>query len=310
MEPAYDEYEYLERQVDAQRGDPSSSVHQPPHSSRSKSTGGTASDDDNNRRRRSRSRSRDRKSRRHSRSRSRSRDRRRRSRSRSRDRSRSYSDRYRSSYRSPPRRRSPTPPAERMAREKERELRELERATRTIFAYNLSLRADERDLFEFFSKVGRVVDIKLITDKNTKKSRGLAYIEFSKVEEVISAVALTGNILKGQPVMVKASEAEKNMAWEAAQQQKQSAQAATQQLLSSLASLGGGAQAAASTTAGTGPCWLNISNLHKDLGEPEVQQLFAPFGTLLAVQVVRDSAGRSTGTAHLQFAQMDAAARA
>ncbi|KXZ45570.1 hypothetical protein GPECTOR_53g156 [Gonium pectorale] len=209
-------------------------------------------------------------------------------------------------------RRSPTPPAERLAREKERELRELERATRTIFAYNLSLRADERDLFEFFSKVGRVVDIKLITDKNTKKSRGLAYIEFSKVDEVISAVALTGNILKGQPVMVKASEAEKNMAWEAAQQQKQSTQAATQQLLSSLASgdaNSGGATAAASLTAG-GPCWLNVSGLHKDLGEAEIQQLFAPFGSLTSAQVVRDATGRSTGVAHLQFSAMDAAARA
>lgn len=52
-------------------------------------------------------------------------------------------------------------------------------------------------------QVGRVVDIKLITDKHTRKSRGLGYVEFSKVEEVISAVALTGNLLRGQPVMIK-----------------------------------------------------------------------------------------------------------
>ncbi len=44
-----------------------------------------------------------------------------------------------------------------MAREKERELRELERATRTIFVFNLSLKVDERDLFEFFSKVPAVL---------------------------------------------------------------------------------------------------------------------------------------------------------
>ncbi len=52
-------------------------------------------------------------------------------------------------------------------------------------------------------QVGRVVDIRLITDKHTRKSRGLGYVEFSKVEEVISAVALTGNLLRGQPVMIK-----------------------------------------------------------------------------------------------------------
>ncbi|EFJ45773.1 hypothetical protein VOLCADRAFT_105799 [Volvox carteri f. nagariensis] len=235
-----------------------------------------------------------------------------RSKSRSRDRSRPYSDHYRSSQRSLSRRRSLTPPSERLAREKERELRELERATRTVFAYNLSLRADERDIFEFFSKVGRVVDIRLITDKNTKKSRGLAYVEFSKVEEVISAVALTGNILKGQPVMVKASEAEKNMAWEAAQQQKHSAQAATHQLLSSLASStgSGGKGTNQVALAGNGPCWLQVSNLVKELGEAEVQQLFAPFGKLEAVQLRRDATGRSTGIAYLKFGAMDAAAGA
>ncbi|KAG2487729.1 hypothetical protein HYH03_013728 [Edaphochlamys debaryana] len=309
-----DDYDYLERAVDAGRGGsipPASSVPPP-----------STSDDDNNRkrdrrssrdrdRRRSRSRSRDRERRR-----SRSRDGRRSDRDRDRrTRSRSpggrYSDRYRSSRRSrsPQRRRSPTPPEVRLAREKEKELKELERATRTIFVYNLSLKADERDLFEFFSKVGRVVDIRLITDKNTKKSRGLAYIEFSKVEEVISAVALAGNLLRGQPVMVKASEAEKNMAWEAQQQQKQSTQQATQQLLTTLASSGSAAPVAA-IAAAAGPCWLQVTNLHKDLGEAEVTQLFTPFGNLEKVQVVRDSTGRSTGTAQLCFGQMDAAARA
>jgi RNA-binding protein 39 len=44
----------------------------------------------------------------------------------------------------------------RAARERERELKELERATRTVFVYNLNNKADERDIFEFFSKAGEV----------------------------------------------------------------------------------------------------------------------------------------------------------
>ena len=51
------------------------------------------------------------------------------------------------------RRREPTPPEVRLQREKEKELAELERATRTVFAYNLNIKAEERDIFEFFSKV-------------------------------------------------------------------------------------------------------------------------------------------------------------
>jgi hypothetical protein len=43
-----------------------------------------------------------------------------------------------------------------MQRERERELAELERATRTVFAFNISIKADERDIFGFFSKAGQV----------------------------------------------------------------------------------------------------------------------------------------------------------
>lgn len=54
------------------------------------------------------------------------------------------------------RRRSPTPPDVRAAREREREFAELERATRTVFAFNINIKADERDIFTFFSKAGEV----------------------------------------------------------------------------------------------------------------------------------------------------------
>jgi RNA-binding protein 39 len=44
----------------------------------------------------------------------------------------------------------------RLQRERERELAELERATRTVFAFNINIKADERDIFGFFSKAGQV----------------------------------------------------------------------------------------------------------------------------------------------------------
>ncbi len=64
-------------------------------------------------------------------------------------------------------------------RERERELKELDRDIRTVFAYNLPLRADERDLFKFFSAAGMVEDVRIITDRNTRKSKGFAYIEYA-----------------------------------------------------------------------------------------------------------------------------------
>lgn len=41
----------------------------------------------------------------------------------------------------------------------------------------------------------------------------------------MAALALSGQVLMGQAVMVKMSEAEKNLAWEAAEQQKAAAKA-------------------------------------------------------------------------------------
>lgn len=67
----------------------------------------------------------------------------------------------------------------------------------------------------------------------------------------MNALALTGQLLMGQAVMVKASEAEKNLAWEAQQQQQQNQAAAAALMGSGLGT--------------SGPCKLYISGLHRDL---------------------------------------------
>jgi len=43
---------------------------------------------------------------------------------------------------------------ERELEEQKRELAELDRDTRTVFAYNLSTKADEREIYGFFSQAG------------------------------------------------------------------------------------------------------------------------------------------------------------
>jgi RNA-binding protein 39 len=95
-----------------------------------------------------------------------------------------------------------------------------------VFAYNLSTKADEREIFQFFSKVGTVNDVRIIYDRNTPTSKGMAYVEFADEKFVEPALGCTGQILRNQVVMVKASEAEKNAAWkmEKAQKKKTSAE--------------------------------------------------------------------------------------
>ena len=58
---------------------------------------------------------------------------------------------------------------------------ELDKDIRTVFLYNLNLKAQERDIFELFSRAGKVVDVRIIMDRNTRKSKGFAYIELLQV---------------------------------------------------------------------------------------------------------------------------------
>ena len=70
--------------------------------------------------------------------------------------------------------------AERKRRKEERELErqkaeleKLDRDTRTVFAYNLSTKADERDIYQFFNNAGTVNDVRIIYDRNTPRSKGM-----------------------------------------------------------------------------------------------------------------------------------------
>ncbi|KAI8476998.1 MAG: splicing factor, CC1-like protein [Monoraphidium minutum] len=289
-----DDYAFLEAAVDAKLPPPPE--EKPRDSSRSKD-GGREDRERSSKEKRHRSRSRDRKRSSREGDRPSSRDRGRdRVSSRERHASRELPPHRRE--RSPPRRRERTPPEVRLAREKERELKELERATRTVMAYNVNVKADERDIWEFFSKAGEVTDIRIITDRHTRRSKGIAYVEFSKQECVFAALALTGQAFMGQAVMVKSAEAEKNVAWEAAQAAKANQSDAA--ALLQAAGLAVPPPAAPPPPGGGGgvtlvpvgpPLLLRVSGFPAGLGEVELRQVFEPFGSVLDVSMVKDAAG-------------------
>lgn len=170
----------------------------------------------------------------------------------------------------------------RQQEQRERELQELDRDTRTVFAFNVSTKADERDLFEFFTAAGTVLDVRIIYDRNTPRSKGMAYVEMKTREDASKALALSGTPLKNQVVMVKHSEAEKNIAWEA---EKAAKSAGGAQLLMSTAG--------ASGVEGGGPARLRVSNLHPNLTEKDVRDLFDPFGPLQACALLANAVGEA-----------------
>ncbi|KAJ1953370.1 splicing factor [Linderina pennispora] len=85
-----------------------------------------------------------------------------------------------------------------------------DRDLRTVFAMQLSANLTRRDLMEFFAKAGRVRDAHIVSDKGSRRSRGVAYVEFYSIESAMKAVELSNERLLGVPIIVQPSEAEKN----------------------------------------------------------------------------------------------------
>eukprot|EP00644_Phytophthora_capsici_P012987 jgi/Phyca11/5319/fgenesh1_pm.PHYCAscaffold_5_\ len=261
-------------------------------------------------RNRSRSRSRDRRRSRRSRSRSRSprRSRRRdRGRSRSRSRERASRRRHKSKSRSrsaPKEERERSTSAERAERAKQRELMELTRDHRTVFVGQLTQKVREKDLEKFLTKTGKVENVLLIRDKFTNRSKGFAYVELSNLEDVPKVLLLNGQVPDFQvfPIMIKASEAEKNFA--AKKDSVMNATAAGTTTLTADAAgglagtiAGGGMSASALSAASRIYC----GNLHTNITEDDLRIVFQSFGEVLSVTINRDEMGRSKGFSFIQF---------
>ncbi|KAJ9057743.1 Phosphatidylinositol-3-phosphatase SAC1 [Entomophthora muscae] len=222
-------------------------------------------------RRRSRSRERSHRSSRH-RSRSQERDRRhhrssRRSRSRSRSsrhRRERSSDRHRSSRDS---RRDRTPP-------------KIIRKERTPSPILSEHDRDQLSFEIFFSKVGRVRDARIVSDRNSRRSKGVGYVEFYDIKSVEPALALTGHKLLGIPVIVQNTEAEKNRIAEA-----------------------NAAALRCATSSSLSSHRLYIGNLQYNLSEEDLKALFEPFGAIDLIEIPKDLAtGRGRGYAFIQYA--------
>ncbi|GMJ12689.1 CC1- LIKE SPLICING FACTOR [Hibiscus trionum] len=162
-----------------------------------------------------------------------------------------------------------------------------ERDQRTVFVYQISLKANERDVYEFFSRAGKVRDVRLIMDRNSRRSKGVGYVEFYDVMSVPMAIALSGQPLLGQPVMVKPSEAEKNLV----------------QPTTSVAAGQTGQFAA-------GGRRLYVGNLHFYITEEQLRQVFEPFGAVELVQLPPDETGHCKGYGFVQFARLEDAKNA
>ncbi|WVZ95445.1 hypothetical protein U9M48_041209 [Paspalum notatum var. saurae] len=80
----------------------------------------------------------------------------------------------------------------------------------TVFVSNIDLNANEEDLRRFFTDIGGVKAIRLLKDKFTKKSRGLAYVDFSDNKHLEAAIKKNKQKLLGKKVSIARSDPSKS----------------------------------------------------------------------------------------------------
>ncbi|XP_024164087.1 heterogeneous nuclear ribonucleoprotein 87F-like [Rosa chinensis] len=76
----------------------------------------------------------------------------------------------------------------------------------TAFVSNLNVKANNEHLRQFFSDVGGVVAIRILKDKFTGKSRGLAYADFSDDAHLAAAVAKNNQTLLDKKLSIARSD--------------------------------------------------------------------------------------------------------
>lgn len=68
---------------------------------------------------------------------------------------------------------------------------------------NVSWTVNDKELSQYFSKFGKVVDATVAFDPKTNMSRGFAYVTFMKKEDYDSALNTYDHELEGRPMRVE-----------------------------------------------------------------------------------------------------------
>ncbi|KAL0951241.1 hypothetical protein HGRIS_007959 [Hohenbuehelia grisea] len=191
-----------------------------------------------------------------------------------------------------PRRRSPPPPVKRPSPTYEPpqedynpdEPKEDDSEARSVFCTQLAARLTARDLGYFFEDKlgeGTVMDSRIVTDRLSRRSKGIGYVEFRSIDLVEKAIALSGTVVMGLPINVQLTEAERN---------KLHPGDGNLNLPPGVSAPHGGAMQ------------LYVGSLHFNLTESDIKQVFEPFGELEFVDLHRDPmTGRSKGYAFVQY---------
>ena len=79
--------------------------------------------------------------------------------------------------------------------------------SKRLFVGNLSFDTNELELRDLFTQNGTIVDLKVVTVRETGRSRGFAFVEMSTQDEATNAISeLNGREFGGRTIKVNEAE--------------------------------------------------------------------------------------------------------
>jgi RNA recognition motif-containing protein len=80
-----------------------------------------------------------------------------------------------------------------------------------LFVGNLSFNTSEEAIRDAFAEFGEIVEAKLVTDRDTGRSRGFAFVEMTSADAAQKAIQeMNGALLDGRPLRVNLAEARRD----------------------------------------------------------------------------------------------------
>lgn len=194
-------------------------------------------------------------------------------------------------------------------------LESVDSEARSVFVSQLAAALTSRDLGMFFEdKLGKgsVRDARVVTDRVTKRSKGIAYVELASVPLVHRAIGLTGTLVMGLPIMITFTESERNNAHvnldsllAGSTVIRPATGASGIPLPGVTAALPPPSVRDANPDAPIPYYRLYVGNLYYALTAEDLRQVFEPFGELSYVDLpMEPQTNRSRGYAFVQYKEL------
>ena len=184
-----------------------------------------------------------------------------------------------------------------------KQIEEAESFDRTILMYSFPTEVNEKKIFNFFASndILPIIDIKLLRDSRTGRSKNCCYVEFDTKDRARQAINLSGQLLCGQPCQIVSSQAEKNRQALAHKLKKEKDNENNPGLMNNIVKY---SKSNEQIDINDAPMKIYVGGLTENLSnitEDDLCNIFG-FGEIDSIELHKDPiTGRSKGYAFIQF---------